>query len=841
MSRFFDGWNYFKGSLCEGRILLVWRSSLLFVDVIQESDQIVHTVIKEHHSKRVYCVTFAYGRNLVQERAQMWLDLSCLSFPVAPLASFNTVFEFEDRKGGRSVTSAELVDAQRWRGHGLADELGSIGSQYTWTNNQTADARIYSKIDRVFKNEEWLDLFPASVAVKQWDMLSDHCYCIIKLFQEVFTGFKPFRFYNMWVEHNKFKSTVMQSWQKPVAVGGFTGVLMKLQRLSHVLRRFNKSDFGDVESNFQMAKMLYNQAQAYFHACLKQRKEINRIASYVFDNGQLVEKYEEVVDHFLHHFRNVLGSQSKASGSIHMDCFVHGSIKSSGPDGYGSGFFKAMWNEIGDEVSEAVLGFFQQGILPKKLNNALLSLIPKIANPTKAVEYRPTACCNTLYKCISKMMCERLKRVLPFLVHQNQGAFIKDRLLAHNILIFQDILKGYKRKHISPRCVMKVDLSKAYDSIDWHCLEAILTVICFPKQFINWILVCLRDASYSILLNGRVQGCFTGRRGLKQGDLISPLLFVLVMEFFTRMLIRATQNRDFKFHPRCRRLNLVSLCFADDLVIFCKGHNASVQVIKQCFNEFSEVSGLTANLDKSRVYFGGLTEVETKDILRDLHFAEGDFPLKYLGVPLRPTKWRAGDCATIIQKIQLKLFHWSNRHLSYAGRAQLIQSVLLAIRSFWMSIFLLPKSVINEIDSPCRRFLWGTSKGNDNRSKLHLTAWHQVCLPKCLGGIEFKEGANWNMVLLAKYIWAVSTKQDILWVKWIDSVYLKGQYFWEYNNQSDVSWYWRKLIKMRAFISKEMIDKAIVYSLASFLEASINQGQFIEVPFAADFLPVSNL
>ncbi|XP_062080469.1 uncharacterized protein LOC133785234 [Humulus lupulus] len=359
---------------------------------------------------------------------------------------------------------------------------------------------------------------------------------------------------------------------------------------------------------------------------------------------------------------------------------------------------------------------------------------------------------------------------------------------------------------------MKVDLSKAYDSIDWHCLEAILTGFCFLKQFINWIMVCLRDASYSILINGRVQGCFTGRRGLKKGDPISPLLFFLVMEFFTRILIRATQNRDFKFHPRCRRLNLVSLCFADDLVIFCKGHSTSVQIIKQCFKEFSEVSGLIANLDKSRVYFGGLIEVETRDILRDLHFAEGDFPLKYLGVPLRPTKWRAGDCAAIIQKIQLKLFHWSNRHLSYAGKAQLIHSVLLGIRSFWMSIFLLPKSVISEIDSLCRRFLWGTSRGNDNRSKLHLTAWNQVCLPKCLGGIGFKEGAKWNMVLLAKYMWAVSTKQDIHWVKWIDSVYLKGKSFWEYNLQSDVSWYWRKLIKMRAFINREMLDKAVVNS-----------------------------
>ncbi|XP_062088587.1 uncharacterized protein LOC133795153 [Humulus lupulus] len=729
---------------------------------------------------------------------------------------FNSVFEYGDRCGGRPVTSSELIDAQRWKGYGLADELRSIDSQFTWTNNQSDGARIYSKLDRIFKNEEWSDLFPTSVAVKQWDILSNHCFCLIKVIQEVISGFKPFRFYNMWVDHDRFKATVLQCWKRSVAVGGFDGILVKLKRLSHVLRRFNKSEIGDVERNFQMAKeKLYDSFlrqkskinwlkfgddnTAFFHACLKQRKEVNRIASFVSDNGQLVENYEEV---------------------------------SPSPDGYGSGFFKAMWNEIGDDISTAVLGFFQQGIIPKGLNNALLSLIPKVANPTKAVDYRPIACCNTLYKCISKMMCERLKVVLPLLIHQNQGAFIKDRLLAYNILIFQDILKGYKRKNISPRCVMKINLSKAYDSIDWHYLEEILASFCFPNQFINWNMLCLKDSSYSILMNGRVQGCFTGRRGLKQGDPISPLLFVLVMEFFTRMLIHATQNRDFKFHPRCRRLKLVSLCFADDLVIFCKGNNASVQIIQQCFKDFSAASGLTANLEKSRVYFGGLTETETKIILKDLHFAEGEFPLKYLGVPLRPTKWRVGDCANIIQKIQLKLHHWSNRHLSFAGKAQLIHSVLLGIRAFWMSIFLLPKSVINEIDHLCRRFLWGTSRWNENRSKFHITAWDQVCLPKHLGGIGFRDGTKWNMVLLAKYIWAVSTKQDILWVKWVDVVYLKGQSIWDYNLQTDVSWYWRKLIKLRSVINGEMLEKVMVQNK---LKTSKLYSQLVntdKVPFA---------
>ncbi|XP_062100013.1 uncharacterized protein LOC133805884 [Humulus lupulus] len=386
--------------------------------------------------------------------------------------------------------------------------------------------------------------------------------------------------------------------------------------------------------------------------------------------------------------------------------------------------------------------------------------------------------------------------VLPVLINQNQGAFVKDRLLAHNILIFQDILKGYRRKHISPRCVMKVDLSKSYDSIDWNCLEDILTAFCFPGPFIKWIMTCLKDSSYSILLNGRIQGCFTGRKGLRQGDPISLLLFVLIMEYFTRSLIQATQDKVFKFHPRCKKLRLVSLCFADDLVLFRKGNNTSVQVIQAFFKSFSVVSGLTANLEN--------------EILKEIQIAEGDFPLKYLGVPLRPTKWQAGDCDGILKKIRLKLFHWSNRHLSFAGKTQLIHSVLLGIRAFWMSIFMLPKKVIVEIDHLCRKFLWGSSGRNDNRSKLHLTNWDQVCLPKQMGGVGFKNSVKWNMVLLAKYIWAVSTKQDVLWVKWIDAIYLKGQSIWDYKLQVDVSWYWRKLIKVSTVINAGILAEASV-------------------------------
>uniref|UniRef100_A0A803QS55 Reverse transcriptase domain-containing protein n=1 Tax=Cannabis sativa TaxID=3483 RepID=A0A803QS55_CANSA len=197
-----------------------------------------------------------------------------------------------------------------------------------------------------------------------------------------------------------------------------------------------------------------------------------------------------------------------------------------------------------------------------------------------------------------------LSEVLPELIHGNQGAFIKKRLLAHNVLILQDLLKGYTRKSISSRCIMKIDLSKAYDTVDWCFVDDILKALRFPSKFISWILSCLQGASYSLLLNGRIQGSFKGEKGLRQGDPMSPLLFVLIMEYLSRLLIQSSKMKGFGFHPLCKSLGLVNLCFADDLILFCKGNDKSIQIVKEAFQRFSEATGLSANKAKSTVFFG---------------------------------------------------------------------------------------------------------------------------------------------------------------------------------------------------------------------------------------------
>uniref|UniRef100_A0A803N4X4 Reverse transcriptase domain-containing protein n=1 Tax=Chenopodium quinoa TaxID=63459 RepID=A0A803N4X4_CHEQI len=139
--------------------------------------------------------------------------------------------------------------------------------------------------------------------------------------------------------------------------------------------------------------------------------------------------------------------------------------KAPGPDGFSSKFFKASWDIVKNDLCEVVLSFFDHGCLLKQVNNSLLTMVPKVDDAIYVSQYRPIACCNVLYKLISKLLCSRLKVVLPGLISETQGAFVEGRSILDNIFVCHDMLKNYNNKRKAPRCTIKVDLRKAYDPV----------------------------------------------------------------------------------------------------------------------------------------------------------------------------------------------------------------------------------------------------------------------------------------------------------------------------------------------------------------------------------------
>ncbi|GJV80556.1 reverse transcriptase domain, reverse transcriptase zinc-binding domain protein [Tanacetum coccineum] len=254
-----------------------------------------------------------------------------------------------------------------------------------------------------------------------------------------------------------------------------------------------------------------------------------------------------------------------------------------------------------------------------------------VSTPAHINDYRPISCCNVLYKCISKIIDNCAKEGLGDIVSINQSTFVP----GHRISAF---VPG------PPRCVFKVDIQKAYDMVDWKFLKSILVGFDFQPKMVQWIMVCVSGASYSICVNGNLHGWFKGKRGLQQGDPLSPYLFTLVMEILTLMLQRRVHNSDdFQYHHLCDQERIIKLCFADDLFLFARGHTSLVSVILDVLEEFKQVSSLVPSIPKSIDFFCNVPNAIKASILNCIPFAEGALPLMhgFLWCQGEMKKWKA--------------------------------------------------------------------------------------------------------------------------------------------------------------------------------------------------------
>lgn len=600
---------------------------------------------------------------------------------------------------------------------------------------------------------------------------------------------------------------------------------LEAQRKWHILRNAEESFLCQKSRVTWLAEGDCN--SAYFHRLADSRKSLNTI-HYLEDTfGNKIETQEGILNHCVDYFANLLGGivgqpmleQSDMNLLLSFRCsqvqvkdlvspfspqdikeafFSLPRNKTSGPDGYSAEFFIGGWETVGPEVIDAVQEFFTTGSLLKQWNATTLVLIPKAHNASKTTDFRPISCLNTLYKVIAKLLTSRLKKLLSQVISHSQSAFLPGRLLAENVLLATEIVHGYNWRNIDPRGMLKVDLRKAFDSVRWDFIISALRALAIPEIFINWIQQCISTPSFTISVNGRTSGYFKSTKGLRQGDPLSPYLFVLAMEVFSKLLHSRFEAGYIHYHPKTSELSVSHLMFADDVMIFFDGGCSSLHGISEALDDFASWSGLHVNRDKTHLYIAGTDQSEAHSIA-GFGFPEGSLPIRYLGLPLMCRKLRIAEYAPLLEKLTNRFRSWAVKCLSFAGRVQLIASVISGIVTFWISTFVLPQGCLKKIEALCSRFLWS---GNVEARKGAKVAWSTVCLPKPEGGVGLRRFTCWNKTLCLRLIWLLYADTGSLWSSWHKHHHLKKRSFWAVAESPRDPWTWKMLLRLRPLAEK---------------------------------------
>jgi hypothetical protein len=398
--------------------------------------------------------------------------------------------------------------------------------------------------------------------------------------------------------------------------------------------------------------------------------------------------------------------------------------------------------------------------LPKSFLSYFVALIPKVNSPFGLGDFRPISLLGCLYKLIAKVLATRLGHVMNSLIAQNQSVFIKGRNLVDGVVVVNELVDLMKRQ--KKKClIFKVDFEKAYDSVDWGFLEYMLGRFGFDDVWIGWIRACVFGGSLSVLVNGSPTNEISIKRGLKQGDLLAPFLFLLVAEGLSGVMQRAEDLSLFKGIMIRNGPSITHLQYADDTLCIGEASVENLWTLKAILRGFELASGLKVNFWKSCLLGVNVDKTFMTWACNFLNCIQGSIPFKYLGLPVGANPRRISTWEPMVEKIRRKLNSWGNKHISFGGRLVLINLVLNSIPIFYMSFMKMPSQVRKKVIRIQRDFLWG---GVNGRKKLSWVKWEVVCKAKWKGGLGVRNLEVVNCSLLLKWRWRILCRDELaLW------------------------------------------------------------------------------
>ncbi|GAU47810.1 hypothetical protein TSUD_404150 [Trifolium subterraneum] len=665
------------------------------------------------------------------------------------------------------------------------------GYPFTWIKSRGTPHVIEERLDRAMASTSWLNLFPHVRLSNLLASHSDHSPILLHCTPSSRSRFNgSFRFKNSWFREPDLEEVVLDGW----GVHENIEVVDRVARCANRLQSWGRKKKGEEEGRRyqeihdwhvvlmvqeedywkQRAKMHWlkegDMNSSFFHKSATARRKKKNVSKLVDEGGIEVHTQEELCEVAKQYFDtlfkpkngvlnliqrrlteedNIYPAAPITKDEIQQALFQMHPDKSPGADGFNPSLYQRFWEQCGDDIFVVASNWLDRGLK------------------------------TCLDKCVS----------------QEQSAFVEGRSILDNALISIEVIHALKRKTKGRRgeLALKIDISKAYDKVDWGFLRGVLTSMGFGDSWIRWIMMCVSSVNYSVLMNYDKVGPIIPGRGLRQGDPLSPYLFILVAEGLTSLIHQAVGRGDVHGARICRGAPEVShLLFADDCFLFCRASVGEVNHLMNILRTYELASGQEINLAKSEVFFSRNLSHAAKEDLASIPGVRHVLGTgRYLDLPFmigrskkvifsyikdriwkKMNSWRgralskAGKEVMIKFELQAipsyvmrrskkvifsyikdriwkKMNSWRGRALSKAGKEVMIKFELQAIPSYVMSMFILPSSLIDDIEKMLNAFWWGG--GSNNNKGIHWLAWDRLACPKAKGGLGFRNFEAFNI------------------------------------------------------------------------------------------------
>ncbi|XP_021771467.1 uncharacterized protein LOC110735585 [Chenopodium quinoa] len=636
-----------------GGLALWWRD--IMVNMISFSQNHIAVDVVGTDNNPVWRAIGVYGWPEKEHKHKTWSLLKNLynsyEYPVVFFGDFNEILT-EDEKVGGVPRAERCMDGFReaMDSMGVRD-LGFKGCKFTWQRGLSVSNLVRERLDRGLASGGWCTLFPGASVINSPIVvkLFDHGPIVIKVDGSTDGGRdkKLFIFEKHWLSRTECEGVVKDYWSSAYN----DPIQTKIAGCAAALSSWAGKTFGDIKKRKRKAEEELKEIQkgvmddVGLSRCKRLSEKLaelrlmeesywySRARAWTSDGEEALKGLSCMITKEMNQTLCTVPTSEEISKAL----FEMHPNKAPGIDGLHALFYQKFWHIVGNDIINFIIDWWYYELDISDIGKTCIVLIPKCHDPRKITEYRPINLCNVVYKIISKMLANRLKPLLKNIISPQQSAFVPGRLITDNALVAFEIFHYMKRRGDGRHgtIALKLDMMKAYDRVEWSFLEKVMQRLGFCEFWVQKLMRCLSCYSFQIKANGEIFGNITPTRGLRQGDPISPYLFLFVADAFSRFLSYSADEGLIHGVKVCHGAPRIShLFFADDSILFSRANTNECSKIANILTTFESASGQKLNLSKSEVSFSKNVMLDKrKDICELLGVGEVEKHEKYLGIP----------------------------------------------------------------------------------------------------------------------------------------------------------------------------------------------------------------